>query len=95
MKQFDFNKENALQKGSMEVFHQLKLGEVYSRKNFRWCAKPVMTNGHDSKLRALKIRNAVKTPVAHKHYDITFRIVFLTYATITIDILELEPTSNS
>ena len=88
---FEFNRNEALLQGSIDKLDQFKLGESYTRLNFRWCGRSVIACGPKTILRAIKIRNTVKAPVAHKHYNITFRIVFLTYAVITIDILELIP----
>lgn len=90
MKDYNFDKAAALAQGSKEVFYQFKLGETYQLENFKWFNTPVIPNGpHGLELRALKVRNTNIQPKAGKSYNIKFQVVYLTFASITIDILEL------
>ena len=88
---FEFNYEDALKAGSLKEFHQFALGKVYTRRNFKWFQQPVIPNGpYGATLRNLHVRQSVKMPKAGKIYNLKFRVVFLTYNSVTIDILELE-----
>lgn len=90
MEKFKFDHDAAIKSGSLKEFHQFALGEVYQRSNFKWYHQPVIPNGpYGCTLRNLRVRDAVKNPQPGKHYNIVFRVVFLTYQSVTIDILEL------
>ncbi len=91
MENFNFDYDAAVAKGSMKKYHLFELGGIYTRQNFQWFKSPVIANGpYGIKLRDLKVNNAVQMPVAGKKYNLKFQVVFLTYNSVTIDILEIE-----